>query len=61
MFVVFQAEERGSSAKVSVFMEHFSLEHQVTERVSAFNEWTKTKQRQNKEKYKVTERISAHK
>ena len=24
-----QAEERGSNARVSVFMEHFSLEHQV--------------------------------
>ena len=24
-----QAEERGSDARVSVFMEHFSLEHQV--------------------------------
>ena len=45
LFVVFQAEERGSSAKVSVFMEHFSLEHQVTERVSASHELTKTKQR----------------
>ena len=43
LFVVFQAEERGSSAKVSVFMEHFSLEHQVTERISSYNEFTKTK------------------